>query len=191
MTKNQIDYGNYREAIRSNLARELENYRHNTAVEQETHRSNVFYEGETRRHNVATETETRRHNIVSEENEITKAWIAYNASVTSATISANAQKYNTDQYWEHTTTENAANRKNSYDIADMNSGRSSTSGIFNGLLGGVVGVAGSVISAKVATQGFINKSFDSWYRNNVGHNNMSMDQYLKYMKEYDNQWRNY
>lgn len=84
MTYNQIQYWNLQELIRSNQARERENYRHNVAVESETHRSNVVYERETvrhnkqneaigwgnlselSRHNKATERETKRHNMVGE-----------------------------------------------------------------------------------------------------------------------------
>lgn len=191
MTKNQIDYGNYREAIRSNLARELENYRHNTAVEAETHRSNVFYEGETRRHNVVTENETHRHNVVSEQNEIQRAWIAYRATVDSANISAKARMYDTDQYWLNMPAENAANRSNSYDIANMNSGRSTTSSIFGSIVSGVVGVAGSAIAARTATKNIINSSFETWYKGKSKrfHNNLNMDDYLDYMESYDHQWR--
>lgn len=56
MTHNQIDFQNYKETVR-----------HNLASEQETSRHNLAYEGETNRHNVATEGETNRHNLVSEE----------------------------------------------------------------------------------------------------------------------------
>lgn len=55
MTHNQIDFQNYKETVR-----------HNLASEQETTRHNVAYESETNRHNVVTEGETNRHNVVSE-----------------------------------------------------------------------------------------------------------------------------
>lgn len=84
MTYNQIQYWNLQELIRSNKAREGENFRHNLATETETHRSNVVHENELirhnkqteaiawgnlselSRHNKATESETVRHNMVGE-----------------------------------------------------------------------------------------------------------------------------
>lgn len=58
MTHNQIDFQNYKETVR-----------HNLASEQETSRHNTVYENETQRHNIATEGEVNRHNLVSEEQE--------------------------------------------------------------------------------------------------------------------------
>lgn len=55
MTKNQVDWINAQENIRSNKAKETETSRANRANEFETNRSNLAREKETNRHNVATE----------------------------------------------------------------------------------------------------------------------------------------
>lgn len=55
MTTNAINYLQYKEGQRSNLAREIE-----------TNRSNLAKEAETKRANIARETEDKRHNTVSE-----------------------------------------------------------------------------------------------------------------------------
>lgn len=73
MTQNQINYWNYRETGRHNLATEGETNRHNVVTENETQRHNMVGERETERHNRATEgidlsklAETQRHNRASE-----------------------------------------------------------------------------------------------------------------------------
>lgn len=80
MTHNQIDYWNYRENQRANLAKEDENQRHNVATETESHRANLVneamgwaHESEISRHNQAGEmidsirnAETQRHNQATE-----------------------------------------------------------------------------------------------------------------------------
>lgn len=73
MTHNQINYWNYRETGRHNVATENETNRHNVVTEGETKRHNLATEGidlsklnETTRHNLATEQEMGRHNLESE-----------------------------------------------------------------------------------------------------------------------------
>lgn len=62
MLKNVVDYLNYKETARSNLAREAETKRHNTVGE----RFSYDQLAESARHNVSTEKETQRHNLVGE-----------------------------------------------------------------------------------------------------------------------------
>lgn len=76
MTQMQIAWQNMLETVRSNRAREEENYRSNRAREDETYRHNSVWEAENARHNVAVEgfsqrslEEQRRHNTVSESQE--------------------------------------------------------------------------------------------------------------------------
>lgn len=94
MTGIQLEYLNYRENQRANLARERENFRHNVTTERETRTHNVATENynvaalkeqarhnrvgelwtgfsafETHRTNKARETETNRHNMVTELND--------------------------------------------------------------------------------------------------------------------------
>jgi hypothetical protein len=63
MTKNQIDYANYKETVRHNQMIEQETGRHNVVTERQTDVSLA----ETGRHNLATEAETSRHNRVTED----------------------------------------------------------------------------------------------------------------------------
>lgn len=74
MTHNQIDYANYKESQRHNLAGEAEMTRHNVVTEYETARHNVETEhlgwatlSETKRHNVADETEIHRYHVATEQ----------------------------------------------------------------------------------------------------------------------------
>lgn len=73
MTKNQIDYLNYLESQRHNVAGEAETNRYNIVVGNETNRHNLATEGEAARHNKETEAqgrqsnkETKRHNKATE-----------------------------------------------------------------------------------------------------------------------------
>lgn len=73
MTHNQIAWQNLLETMRSNLAREKEDFRSHQASETENRRHNFAWEGETRRHNVQNEQnsllqldELRRHNMRNE-----------------------------------------------------------------------------------------------------------------------------
>lgn len=73
MTKNQIDYQNYVETRRTNLARETETSRANLTNEElkrrelsENSRHNLSVEGEAKRHNLTTEAETNRSNTANE-----------------------------------------------------------------------------------------------------------------------------
>lgn len=85
MTRNQIEYWNYRETGRHNVATENETNRHNVVTENETERHNRAGENidisklaETKRHNLVTEgqnvdismanlAETMRHNMSQED----------------------------------------------------------------------------------------------------------------------------
>lgn len=79
MTHNQIEYANYRESKRHNLAGEAENQRHNVVTEYETARHDVETENlgwanlkETTRHDVAEETEIHRYHTATEAIERSK-----------------------------------------------------------------------------------------------------------------------
>lgn len=79
MTHNQIEYANYKESKRHNIAGETELNRHNVVTEYETARHNVETENigwanlaETKRHNQADETETHRYHTASEAIEKSK-----------------------------------------------------------------------------------------------------------------------
>lgn len=74
MTPNQVAWQVMLETVRSNKAREQENFRHNVATEGEMYRHNVATETEYRRHNEADEwlhglsiKEQTRHNIETEK----------------------------------------------------------------------------------------------------------------------------
>lgn len=66
MTGNQINFMNYLETSRSNLARETETARHNRVGEGETSRHNLATETETARSNRANETENKRSHLANE-----------------------------------------------------------------------------------------------------------------------------
>lgn len=86
MTKTQVDYWNYQESKRHNLATEgLE-----TGKLAETTRHNLVTEGETSRHNLVTEGETQRHNLVTEGQESQRIAI-------SAGVLAESQRHNRAQ----------------------------------------------------------------------------------------------
>lgn len=79
MTHNQIEYANYQESKRHNIAGETELNRHNVVTEYETARHNVVTENigwanlsETKRHNQADEVETHRYHTASESIERSK-----------------------------------------------------------------------------------------------------------------------
>lgn len=65
MTHNQIDFQNYKETVRHNLASEQETTRHNVAYESETNRHNVVSENQESQQiaiNDASQREQARHN---------------------------------------------------------------------------------------------------------------------------------
>lgn len=73
MTHNQIEYANYKESKRHNIAGEAETQRHNVVTEYEVARHNVETErlgwanlNEETRHHIADETETHRYHTASE-----------------------------------------------------------------------------------------------------------------------------
>ncbi len=79
MTHNQIEYANYKESKRHNIAGETELNRHNVVTEYETARHNVETENigwanlsETKRHNQADEVETHRYHTANESIERSK-----------------------------------------------------------------------------------------------------------------------
>lgn len=113
MTHNQIDFQNYKETVRHNLASEQETTRHNVAYESETNRHNVVAEGETNRHNVvseyqqsqqiaindATQREQARHNQEMENiGYVNAATGALQAQASWSQAGSARQQANTRQY---------------------------------------------------------------------------------------------
>lgn len=122
MTHNQIDFWNYKENARHNLATEAELSRHNQSVEGETNRHNVVTESNDTRQvavNEATVAETSRHNYVMEDigyynasNQALQAKAAYlNAQASLANVEVNRTNAESNRINAKASAVNAQTRK--------------------------------------------------------------------------------
>lgn len=122
MTHNQIDFWNYKENARHNLAAEAELSRHNVSVEKETNRHNVATEANDMQQiavNQATVAETARHNSVMEEigyynaqSQALQANAAYlNAQASWANVGVNQQNADSNRITADASASNAQTRR--------------------------------------------------------------------------------